>query len=126
MKRCLNTLFSILLLIGMALTGIVIHPQSASAFVKVSGTFTANESCPATTSIKKGTNPGDIMTTPGASYPISGKNKADGTHYQVRVNDAASPARWVAVNCGTAELGQEMSQGSDNTQSPDDLVSSEP
>ena len=123
MKR----LLSIVLLISVAAMGMVLYPQSASASVKARGTFIASDRCPAFTSIKRETNPAKIMTSVGAQYPVLAKNKADATHYQIRVDDPAFPARWVAVNCGTAELNEDTNDNSDSNDGAQEPVApSEP
>ena len=48
----------------------------------------------------KQTNPGGVTIEPGRSYPITGKNKAEATYYQITVEGASPAQRWVEVACG--------------------------
>ena len=72
----------------------------AAAFVQVSGTFVAAESCPALESIRREANPGAVRTAPGQSYAVRGLNREDGDYVQVDVPNAEPRARWVSVACG--------------------------
>jgi ribonuclease T2 len=72
----------------------------AAAEVPLSGFFIAREGCPALQSIRNGTNPGDIKTEPGKSYPMLAKNKPNASHYFIEVDGADPERRWVAVDCG--------------------------
>jgi len=72
----------------------------ARAEVTLTGTFTATDACPALQSIKKGTNPGNISTAAGASYPVFAKNKEEATHYWIGIDGVAPARRWVSVKCG--------------------------
>ncbi|HYD65613.1 EndoU domain-containing protein [Azospirillum sp.] len=84
----------------LAVGGAVIsHP--AAAYYGISGTFTANASCPAVTSIRNGTNPGSAMVEPGKTYAVRGLNKEGGTHVDLDIPGASGPARWVDLTCGT-------------------------
>ncbi len=73
------------------------------AEVRMEGTFTARESCPALQSIRNETNPGSIHLEPGKSYPLVARNKPDATHYLIEIADAEPRRRWVAIRCGEAE-----------------------
>ena len=64
------------------------------------GTLVAKQSCPAYQSIRNQTNPGGVTIEPGRSYPITGKNKAEATYYQIMVDGASPAQRWVEVACG--------------------------
>ena len=66
----------------------------------MSGTLVAKQDCPAYQSIHKQTNPGGVTLEPGRSYPITGKNKAEATYYQITVAGASPAQRWVKVACG--------------------------
>ncbi|WP_257098710.1 ribonuclease T2 [Pseudovibrio flavus] len=77
---------------------------TAGAFVKAEGSFVADKSCPAFQSIKKRSNPGNEMVEAGKTYPLLGKNKAQATHYQLRLEGAKPTQRWVAVDCGKAQV----------------------
>jgi ribonuclease T2 len=72
----------------------------ASAQVPMSGTLAATRACPAYQSIHKQTNPGGVTLEPGHAYQITGKNKPEATHYQILVDGASPPQRWVEVACG--------------------------
>ena len=74
----------------------------AFAQVKLDGSFVAAKTCPALQSIKKGTNPGEILIAAGKSYHLLGKNKEQASHYWIEVPDAKPLQRWVAVDCGSA------------------------
>jgi ribonuclease T2 len=73
---------------------------SASAQVPMSGTLAATQPCPAYQSIRNQTNPAEVTLEPGRSYQIIGKNKEEATHYQILIDGASPPRRWVEVNCG--------------------------
>ena len=62
--------------------------------------FTASESCEAFQSIRKRTNPGDIRLTVNTAYEVIDQNKAEPTHYRIKVEGASPMERWVAVSCG--------------------------
>ena len=90
------------LFISAALTLLAVAP--ATAQIAMTGDFKAAKACPALQSIRKGTNPGDVMLQPGHSYSLIGKNKPDATHYLVAIDGAEPRERWVEVGCGeTAE-----------------------
>jgi len=90
------------LFISAALTLLAVAP--ATAQIAMTGDFKAAKACPALQSIRKGTNPGDVMLEPGHSYSLIGKNKPDATHYLVAIDGAEPRERWVEVGCGeTAE-----------------------
>ncbi|MBG1232833.1 ribonuclease T2 family protein [Aestuariivirga litoralis] len=76
---------------------------SAIAQVKMEGQLTASKACPALASIKKGTNPGNVMLEAGRSYQILGKNNDTATHYYVVVPGAEPNQRWVAIDCGSTD-----------------------
>jgi ribonuclease T2 len=66
----------------------------------MSGTLAATQACPAYQSIRKQTNPGEVTLKPERSYQITGKNKEEATHYQILIDGASPPQRWVEVHCG--------------------------
>lgn len=68
------------------------------------GLFTAEKACPALQSIRKETNPGGVMTAPGARYAIIARNRKTPTHYRIEVPGADPPERWVEAGCGTAAV----------------------
>jgi len=75
----------------------------AAAQVPMSGTFTANQACPALLSIRQQTNPGDVSVQPGQAYRIVGRNKEDASYYLVAIDGAQPPRRWVPVGCGQTD-----------------------
>lgn len=75
-------------------------PDVATAQVPMSGSFTAEASCFATPSIRSEDNPGRIVTEPGRSYDLLGRNAVPGSHYLIRVPGAEPERRWVAYGCG--------------------------
>ena len=81
------------LFISAALTLLAVAP--AAAQIAMTGDFKAAKACPALQSIRKGTNPGDVMLEPGHSYSLIGKNKPDATHYLVAIDGAEPRERWV-------------------------------
>ncbi len=84
-----------------ALAGLLIAlPLAARAEVPLEGSFVARLACPATQNIKAGTNPGNVMTQAGRSYPIHAANRRDATHYRIEVEGAEPRLRWVAAGCG--------------------------
>jgi len=84
------------------LATLVVSP--ALAQTKISGTFTANKACPALQSIKKATNPGNVNTAAGTTYKLIGGNKEPATNYWIVVPGATPDYRWVAVDCGKADI----------------------
>ena len=76
----------------------------ARAETSLAGSFLAEKDCPALQSIRKATNPGNIALQPGTSYRIVAGNTTPPTHYWIVVPGAEPQKRWVAADCGTAEL----------------------
>jgi ribonuclease T2 len=72
----------------------------AHAEVKMSGSFVADEVCPATPAIRSGRNPGKIETEAGKAYDLLAGNKNQPTHYLIRVPGAKPERRWVKAGCG--------------------------
>ena len=79
---------------------VALPASEAAAEVPLTGFFIARETCPALQSIRNGTNPGEVKTEPGKSYPIIAKNKPNASHYFIEVEGADPARRWVAVDCG--------------------------
>lgn len=71
----------------------------ARAEVALEGSFVAARACPALQSLRKGSNPG-IVLSPGHSYRILAKNKEAATHFLVQVDGAHPDRRWVEATCG--------------------------
>ncbi|MFK8252611.1 ribonuclease T2 family protein [Ancylobacter terrae] len=84
-----------------ALAPFLFSAGPALADVAMSGTLTATQACPAYRSFRQATNPGDIRLVPGTAYPLIAKNKADASHYRIRVDGADPAQRWVEIACGT-------------------------
>lgn len=99
------------LVFGLALVAALLT-GAARAEVKMSGSFVADATCPATQAIKSGKNPGDISTDAGQSYELLAGNKDAPTHYLIRVPGADPERRWVKVDCG------HVSGGSASTAAP--------
>ncbi|MGE5154936.1 MAG: ribonuclease T2 family protein, partial [Bdellovibrio bacteriovorus] len=70
-------------------------------------TLVAERDCPATIAIRRPDNPGEVRLVPGESYPVTARNKADATHYRLRIEHARPPERWVAVDCGSLRVGSD-------------------
>jgi ribonuclease T2 len=85
-------------LVGLAF--LVFPAVAAHAEVRMSGTFVADSSCPATQTIKTAKNPGNVSVKPGQSYDLLAGNRTPPTHYWIRVPGARPDFRWVAVGCG--------------------------
>ena len=84
-----------------AVAAMVALPASeAAAEAPLTGFFIAREACPALQSIRNATNPGEVKTEPGKSYPMIAKNKPNASHYFIEVDGADPARRWVAVDCG--------------------------
>ena len=75
----------------------------AQAEVPLTGTFTATEACPALQSIRRQTNPGDVMTRPGTGYELLAANSENPSHFWIVVPGASPDRRWVGVDCGTRD-----------------------
>lgn len=86
---------------GLALALALGAAGAAAAQVRLEGYFIAEAVCPATVSIRKGTNPDDAATEVRRAYDLVGINRADGTHFQIVVPGAeGSERRWVGIDCG--------------------------
>ena len=83
----------------------VLMAGSAAAQVPMSGQFVAEASCFATPSIRSDNNPGRIVTEPGRSYDLIGRNAVPGSHYLIRVPGADPERRWVPYGCGRVNDG---------------------
>ncbi|KLV08603.1 MULTISPECIES: ribonuclease T2 family protein [Photobacterium] len=84
-------------------------PITSFASVKVNGSFTASERCPAFQSIKKQANPGDWYTDSGNTYQALQLNKPNGDWVQLAIPGAHPQERWVNLNCGKADFTQSQS-----------------
>lgn len=82
---------------------LAVLPVAARAQVPMVGVFTAEASCFATPSIRSDDNPGRIVTEPGRTYDLIGRNASPGSHYLIRVPGAEPERRWVAFGCGRVE-----------------------
>jgi ribonuclease T2 len=98
---------------------ILLLPLDAAAFEKLDGWFIALDRCEAMQSMKKGTNPGAVLTEARRAYDMLGINKKGGDHYQMLVPGApVTEQRWVRADCGvhvvaagTAQPGTEPIPG---------------
>src|ERR1700733_11335998 len=79
---------------------VALPAAEAAAEVPLTVFFIAREACPALQSIRNATNPGEVKTEPGKSYPMIAKNKPNASHYFIEVEGAHPARRWVAVDCG--------------------------
>ncbi|MDR3476045.1 MAG: ribonuclease [Devosia sp.] len=100
----------VLFVLELAATG------AARADVPMSGTFVANSACPAVSSIRKGTNPGDVTLEPQKSYTLISGNKTPPTHYLLQIPGATPDRRWVEIGCGTTDTAAAGNGGA--TQAP--------
>ena len=87
-------------LIVTAVAAVALSASEAAADVPLAGFFIAHEACPALQSIRNETNPGDVETQPGKSYPMLAKNKSAASHYLIQIEGADPSRRWVAIRCG--------------------------
>ncbi len=78
----------------------VMLPVTVFSFTTMKGYYIAQEECPALESIRKGTNPGNVMLKKGMSYPLLAKNKPNPTYYMVKVEGAKPDQRWVPATGG--------------------------
>ncbi|MFO1114429.1 MAG: ribonuclease [Beijerinckiaceae bacterium] len=85
---------------SLLIVGLCMFSASAPAQVAMTGTLAATRACPAYQSIRNQTNPGGVITEPGNSYKIIGKNKEQPTYFQIAVDGASPSQRWVEVTCG--------------------------
>ncbi|WP_282605976.1 ribonuclease T2 [Pelagibius sp. Alg239-R121] len=79
--------------------------SEASAFVKEEGWLIAEEACIATRSLRAST--GEQLELDRA-YRMLGKNKAEATHYQIRLDPESKADRWVKVSCGIHVVRAEL------------------
>ncbi|HKA78794.1 MAG TPA: EndoU domain-containing protein [Xanthobacteraceae bacterium] len=87
---------SIVLIAGLLGTG----STPAAAFYELSGVFIADQRCQAFDSIRRQTNPGNVLTVAGQSYNARALNREDGDYVYIDVPGASPRARWVSVMCG--------------------------
>ena len=80
----------------------------AAAFEARQGCFVADQACQATPKVSGGAG---VALEPGQSYRLLGANKADATHFQIRLPSASPSDRWVAVSCGHTLNSCEASPG---------------
>jgi len=88
------------------------------ASTPMQGCLQAANSCPAYFSIKKKTNPGNILLESGESYAIIARNKfKDATHYQIVLENNTPARRWVSIECGEyiAECDKQVTPAVVNT-----------
>lgn len=82
--------------------------SEVEASEKISGSFTAVQSCQAYQSLRKRTNPGKIRLNKGLSYRLLEKNVPSGaTWYRIQVDQASPTERWVYFECGEVDINPE-------------------
>jgi hypothetical protein len=86
----------------------------AAAYVEISGVFIADDRCQALDSIRRETNPGNVLTVPSQSYTVRALNREDGDFVHVDVPNALPRLRWVSLACG------ELFRRADEPQRPDE------
>ena len=87
--------------IAIALSLLAAPAAEAPAFEAMSGCFVADAVCPARPSIRGESNPGNVATEIGRTYPLLGANQAQAaSHLQIRIPQAEPSDRWVEVGCG--------------------------
>jgi len=94
----------IMRLLVLALFAALVGILPARAQVAMTGTFTANRACPATTSIHDARDDGTEVA-PRQSYTLAGANRTPPTHYLIVIPGAEPTKRWVAIGCGTLGNG---------------------
>lgn len=95
-----------------ALAGtVLVLGAPAMGFERMEGCLVAERACPATRSIRRESNPGDVQLEVGRTYELLGANKVAATHFQVRVPTASPDARWVEVSCGRTVEECDLSSG---------------
>jgi ribonuclease T2 len=77
-----------------------LFPIAVYATVPLEGYFIAKDNCPATSSIKKGTNPDNLALSKNRMYKVVGKNKLNETHYLIEIGEDKPAQRWVEASCG--------------------------
>lgn len=97
-----NTLRRMLLGLVLCLSASLSFNSHAS--IALSGDFIASQSCPAYHSIRRQSNPNNLMTQSGQRYTLKAKNKVDPTHYLIEIGREhgldTPQQRWVAIQCG--------------------------
>ena len=93
LKKCL--LFALCLCLSLTLWS-----KAAYAFVAVNDRFVPKKACEAVESISSKTNPGNIRLDPQRIYPVVGKNRANASHYLLKIEEAEPQNRWVPAQCG--------------------------
>ena len=73
--------------------------SSVYAQVQLSGYFIARSECPAYRSFRNQPNSGNVTTKVNQAYDLIAKNKEQGTHYLIKMNEVPNQ-RWVATSCG--------------------------
>jgi len=92
------------MLVGLVLCLSASFSLNSHASIALSGDFIASQSCPAYHSIRRQSNPDDLMTQSGQRYTLKAKNKANPTHYLIELGREhgldAPQQRWIAIQCG--------------------------
>lgn len=87
---------------GAAGVAAAVAGPPAAAFEALRGCFVAERACPATPAIRRDDNPGGAVLEGGQGYELLGKNRAEATHFRVRLPEAEPRDRWVEAACGRA------------------------
>jgi ribonuclease T2 len=98
---------TLILATGMLATAALITPVQAAT--KEPGQLRTTRDCPAVTSLKKGTNPGDVHLLADRDYKVLGRNKPEGKYLLVKVPGAVPLQRWVSADCGDMRIVGEPS-----------------
>ncbi|MBY5979993.1 ribonuclease T2 family protein [Ferrimonas balearica] len=99
------------LLFSLSLLPFVAHGQSPA-----SGALSAEQACPAYQSIRKQTNPGNLVLSPGQDYRVLAENKPGGDWWLLEVD---GQRRWVAKTCGRHQGGSTGQPAPAKTQQAD-------
>lgn len=96
----------------------VLFLTTSHAEIKIDGYFIAQDNCAAYQSKKKKTNPGNIHLTVNMAYDVLSKNKAEATHYRIKLPEASPQERWVSISCGKLLLDCRVHKGTDSRIGP--------
>ena len=91
-------------------------PGDARAFVPLEEWLIATEACSASRSIR---GEADSVLEVGRAYPLRGQNKAEASHFHVRLAEDGNLDRWVAVACGIHVVRAETAARPDPDPEPD-------
>lgn len=99
---------------GMLLAALIVLcslPVVSIAGSPATGEFVATKTCAAYQSIRKITNPGNIVLTVGNHHSVVEVNSASTrSWYRVAIDDASPRDRWVSEDCGIAHVSMEQNR----------------